>query len=407
MKSCVGMYSNRFVQSSLGVARVIDCLVGDLERLLETMAMRVTYVFALTSSSMLAAGNKCACLYQGKLLPEDIYKNYPNNNPGQYKDLAGVSMYGTTCGAWDQMPGMPWSSSCPKTANFSTKQYNWCQNPWCYVDKDCPGAAESSVFNGSTVAYYAYSACGDIPDCLTGPYAGGSWTGDWPTGCPYDRNNEKDYRIDTKGDCSCLFQGEQLPASIYTNYPDKTPAGCTEGGTGDAACTKYPGMYKDLVGTPYYGTACAAWDQQPQSPWFSYCPDDADWCQYDYNWCTAPWCFVSENCSTAVPTMTFKGANKVAYYSYGACLDTPNCLTNVAWTDPPNLTGDATGCPFDITDNKWDVRHQTCPNGWSPKVEAEATTAATTTEAAANAAGHTDAQMLSVSMLVGLLLTIK
>eukprot|EP00929_Paragymnodinium_shiwhaense_P066214 TRINITY_DN3318_c0_g1_i2.p1 TRINITY_DN3318_c0_g1~~TRINITY_DN3318_c0_g1_i2.p1 ORF type:complete len:362 (+),score=30.74 TRINITY_DN3318_c0_g1_i2:87-1172(+) len=321
------------------------------------------FIAALGSSlfSLVVAGSdKCQCIFHGKSLPEVIYTKYPEGDKGKYKDLQGIKLYGTTCGAWDQMPGMPWSDSCPPGANWTEKKYNWCQVPWCYVDKDCPDAMPSSVFKGSnTVAFYAYSPCGGAVDCFTDVYQGGDWSGTWPAGCPYDPSGKGSYDLSEGGDCACIFQGQHLSAGIYKNYPDKSPAGCTTGQKGN--CDTYPGMYEGLKSTKYYGTACAAWDQQPETPWYRYCPVGADWCHHDYNWCVAPWCYVSKNCKTAIPTSTFNGSDVLTYFSYDTCLRTPNCLTDVAWNRDP---APPEQCPFDAGDNQWDTR-QNCSAGWT------------------------------------------
>eukprot|EP00929_Paragymnodinium_shiwhaense_P056956 TRINITY_DN28507_c0_g1_i1.p1 TRINITY_DN28507_c0_g1~~TRINITY_DN28507_c0_g1_i1.p1 ORF type:complete len:361 (-),score=62.64 TRINITY_DN28507_c0_g1_i1:429-1511(-) len=359
------------------------------------MAGRRASVAAVLGSSLslVEANDKCKCLFQGKTLPEDIYTKYPDSDKGKYKDLDGIKFYGTTCGAWDQMPGMPWSSSCVLAAGASwkDKKYNWCQVPWCYVDKDCPGAMASSVFKGSTAAaYYAYSPCGDAKDCFTSVYNNGAYDGAWASGsgCPYDPSGNGDYQLSQGGDCECIFQGKQLDTDIYTNYPDKNPAGCTAGSSGE--CKTYPGMYKDLKGTKYYGSACVAWDQQPETPWYSYCPADADWCHYDYNWCVAPWCYVDKKCKTGVATSTFNGTNDVAFFSYDTCLKTPDCLTHVAWKDEPKSPEK---CPFDSATNKWDTP-ATCTSGW------------TKASSVISGALRVDAKMAGVAMMMALLANI-
>ena len=101
-------------------------------------------------------------------------------------------------------------------------------------------------------------------------------------GCPYDPHGENTYMV-YKQDCPCLYQGAALPSDLYTNYP-----------------TSNPGEYAGLTQIHLYGTTCAAWDQSPETPWFSSCPSGADWCSYDHNWCQAPWCYVSDSCSTGV-----------------------------------------------------------------------------------------------------------
>jgi len=287
----------------------------------------------------LVAGD-CSCKYQGSLLPEDLYTNYPSSEPGKYQDESSIRSYGTMCAAWDQVPGTPWVSSCNGTTDFSQPDVNWCQIPWCYVDESCDSRVASSVFAGSATAFYSYATCGNAPDCYSdgtnGPYGAGT------AGCPYDPHGENTYMV-YKQDCPCTYQGATLPSDLYTNYP-----------------TTDPGQYAGLAQIELYGTTCAAWDQSPDTPWYSSCPSGADWCSYDHNWCQAPWCYVSETCSTGVGSAVFAGST-TAYYSYDTCMSTPDCYTNSGADDRANLPA---SCPFDSTDNSWSTAED-CPTGWT------------------------------------------
>merc|ERR1719231_831190 len=127
------------------------------------------------------SGN-CACKYHGKELESSIYTNFPSSNQGQYKNLARIQIYGTTCQAWDQMPGTPWYSSCPCNHDACTQAYNWCQLPWCYVESTCPDAVASSVFKGSTVAHYSYDTC-KATDCYNLGVVSSERS--WKTTCPW------------------------------------------------------------------------------------------------------------------------------------------------------------------------------------------------------------------------------
>jgi len=313
----------------------------------------------------------CPCKYQGSHLTAAIYDNYPSKDPatcdtavtdktnakyckkypGMYKAMAAIKLYGTTCAAWDQMPGTPWYSYCPKTADFKTADYNWCQQPWCYVDSACTGdKVATSVFKGSSIAYYSYHSCGLHADCYTNIAWNKSFK--WPTGCPYNPHGDGGYAVHEKGNCACGYQGSSLPTSLYNNYPSKDPATCDTAVTDTTNakhCKKYPGMYKTMASIDAYGTTCAAWDQMPGTPWYSYCPATSDWCHYDYNWCQQPWCYVDANCGSKVATSVFKGST-VAFYSYDTCLNTPDCYSHIAWNKTPSPPA---ACPFDYTDNKW------------------------------------------------------
>jgi len=209
---------------------------------------------------------------------------------------------------------------------------NWCQLPWCYVDSSCESGIASSVFAGSTVAKYSYAVCG-APDCYNKPTA---------PGCPHDPNADGSYAVYKKA-CPCQYHGLSLPSSLYTNYPSDKP-----------------GKYKDLTAISVYGTTCAAWDQSPDTPWYSYCPSGAEWCDYGKNWCQEPWCYVSSSCSSKVASSVFKGST-TAYYSYDTCRSTPDCYTNSASKD--NYAKLPATCPFDRYDNTW-YTDKVCTDGW-------------------------------------------
>jgi len=381
------------------------------------MAFRRATIVALialalpTPASATIAAN-CGCKYQGAVIPDSIYgsaqgSGFPQLSPasctigtsctctntacpkcgdcdkwpGMYRDMSAIKYYGTSCAAWDALPGTPWFSYCPGNADFSHRNYNWCQQPWCYVDSACADGVASSVFAGSAVAFYSYKSCGVSYDCYTnialldnstrsdqldndGQFGGYPW----PAGCPYDPTNEKTYRVfKTIGDCACMMHGETVPGGLYLNWPELDPAGCTPttpgcdkdatncvDGTGttagqNGACKKWPGMYSGQAAIGLYGTTCAAWDQAPGTPWYSYCPANSQWCSYDWNWCQQPWCYVNGTCASGVASSVYKGS-PVAFYSYDTCLSAPDCYTNVAWETSPTPPQ---ACPFDQTDNNW------------------------------------------------------
>jgi len=146
-----------------------------------------------------------------------------------------------------------------------------------------------------------------------------------------------------------------LPSTLYDNYPSKSPAGCNN----STDCKKYPGMYKALAAIKYYGTTCVSWDQQPGTPWYSYCPAGSKWCGYDHNWCQQPWCYVDSSCATAVPSTVFSGSD-TGFYSYNTCANAPDCYSKIAWNSTPSPPK---ACPFDSSDNGWHTDTQ-CPKGW-------------------------------------------
>ena len=273
----------------------------------------------------------CECLYQGSLLPAELYTQFPSQEPGRYAALPNIAIYGTACAAWDQVPGTPWSHSCAPGSDWSSSAFNWCQLPWCYVSSECASRIPTLVFNGS-IQYFSYDSCGNAPDCYN------DFSQD--KRCPYDPYGTHSYNLHKGDDCECSFHGLQLTADVYSLYP------LTE-----------PGKYANLSHINTYGTTCAAWDQMPGMPWQQYCSPDADWCHSQTNWCQLPWCYVAESCSSRIASNMFQGS-VAAYYSYDTCLSTPDCR---------NMPFDA-ACPFEPTDTGWATATE-CPNSWTDVCE--------------------------------------
>jgi len=338
------------------------------------MSVRRPSLLQLVVIALLTGGvlGICPCLFQGALLSPAIYDYFPQqtpagcmtnssvnctNYPGMYQNDSAIKLYGTSCAVWDQMPATPWFSYCPPASNWSHSDYNWCQQPWCYVDASCPDGVSSSVFQGeSTAAYYSYLSCGSTSDCYTNVAWNASYV--WPTACPYDPTGGKTYKAHKSGDCACLFQGKSLTSAVYDNWPQKQPAACMN----STDCTDYPGKYAGMAAIKQYGTTCGAWDQIPGTPWYSYCPAGSEWCHYDWNWCQQPWCYVNETCSSGVASSVFSGSD-VAFYSYSTCINTPDCYTGIPWNYTPGWPIPPSECPFDSSDNNWHTAQQ-CPNGW-------------------------------------------
>ena len=271
----------------------------------------------------------CQCMYQGEMLPPQVYLNYPMDEPGKYAQLANVAIYGTSCAAWDSVPSTPMAGMCSGASDFSTAEHNWCQVPWCYVSADCASAVASAVFNGSDVLHYSYDACGNAPDCYN------NFAGDLR--CPYDPSGDGTFSVHKGQGCECMFQGVELPWELYLHYPDD-----------------HPGRFANLTYISIYGTTCAAWDQMPETPGSAYCTNNADWCHSQFNWCQLPWCFVGEGCSSRLAMPGF-GGSAAAFYSYDTCLSAPDCRT---------MPFDES-CPFDHADVQHWATAADCPNGWS------------------------------------------
>ena len=274
----------------------------------------------------------CECQYQGSMLPQAMVMQHPVDQPGRFAHMPNIAVYGTTCAAWDQVPGTPLSSRCAPGSDWSSPDFNWCQLPWCYVNSSCASRIPTRVFNGS-MAYYSYDSCGNAPDCYH------DFRQD--VRCPYDPYGSMNYKVHKAGGCECVLHGSTLPAEVYNLYPS------TE-----------PGKYANLTHTSIYGTTCAAWDQIPGSPWAQYCPYDADWCHSEHNWCQLPWCFVGEQCSSRIASQTFNGSSVAAYHSYDTCLSTPDCSSMPY----------ANACPFDWKHSAWSTP-MVCPYDWSDVCE--------------------------------------
>eukprot|EP00928_Gymnodinium_smaydae_P002936 TRINITY_DN11072_c0_g1_i1.p1 TRINITY_DN11072_c0_g1~~TRINITY_DN11072_c0_g1_i1.p1 ORF type:complete len:385 (-),score=2.10 TRINITY_DN11072_c0_g1_i1:1861-3015(-) len=290
----------------------------------------VVSIFADQSIHVLC---KCTCLFQGRDLPADVYNNFPASDPGKYKRLSSIAKYGTMCAAWDVVPGTPFQKTqCSLKADFTAKEHNWCQVPWCYVDESCEEKTVSVLFNGSQAQYFSYAACDrQAADCFSdGPI--GTF-GEGNPKCPYDPYRDRTYRVYVaKGACGCLYHGSTLPRLVVTEHPSQSP-----------------GKYKDLPHIELYGTTCAAWDQSPNFPWYSYCPRNANWCGYEYNWCQLPWCYVDGACPTAVPSVVFRGS-RAMFYSYETCRGTPDCYT---FSGPGEEHKLPATCPFDSRLHGW------------------------------------------------------
>ncbi|CAE7940066.1 unnamed protein product, partial [Symbiodinium necroappetens] len=244
-----------------------------------------------------------------------------------YATLPNIAIYGTSCAAWDQIPGTPWAKQCMVGSNWTDSEFNWCQIPWCYVDASCASRRHSLVFNGSSTIFFSYDSCGNAPDCYN-QY-------DTDPRCPYDPYDSQHFVLHKGRGCECLFHGRELPPTLFQDFPMLDP-----------------GKFASLPHVSVYGTSCAAWDQIPGTPWAQYCPSDADWCHSQNNWCQLPWCYVAEECPTRMDGKVFEGA--MTYFSYDTCLSTPQC-----YQDPFDEA-----CPFDMTDSGWSTP-ASCSMGWS------------------------------------------
>jgi hypothetical protein len=143
-------------------------------------------------------GTCCQCKY--KELPEAFWKG------GKYEDLAMISGYGTACLGWDSVPSTPWFTDyCDTSAgkDYCSSADSWCNDPWCYVDKDtCNSWVGTQVFADVAGAPadlgYSYELCGS-PDCF----------GSFGEECPYDPDGVCDGTEMTCGDVKSKYKDGQ------------------------------------------------------------------------------------------------------------------------------------------------------------------------------------------------------
>jgi hypothetical protein len=344
----------------------------------------------------------CQCKFQGMTLPEKMYTDYPHHypvgcealfncevEPGQYAGKGLIGVYGSMCAAWDSMPQTPLTGKCAghSTEDYGKPEYNWCQQPWCYVDKSCPDAQPSNVFHGNHELYYSYQTCGHYADCFTwtlhntgaktaamahrrlasapAPAGGDEHVRDpnTPHGCPYDPYSHpssplsgdqdpedahadkdyfpKHYTVFKGGDCACLYAAGELPGSLTSNMRRLAETSGSAGGD-------FP--YKE-----YVGTTCAAWDQMPGTPSYEFCPHGSDWCMAEVNYCQAPWCFVSKHCNSRIVSEMYGDG---IFYSYDTCLRAPDCrpgrrLASAPAAAPMVEEDSDAKCPFDYSSTSW------------------------------------------------------
>ena len=274
-----------------------------------------------TQSYVVHKGNGCECSYHGVELPESVYRNYPVDAPGKYENASYIKIYGTSCAAWDQMPGTPWIEYCPSTADWCNSMYNWCQLPWCFVGSSCSTRVATTVFAGSEAAFLSYDTCLSAPDCSTTPY---------DIRCPFDRHDNNwatpQECPDSWSDvCECIFQGSNLPSEVYLNHP-----------------RDQPGQFASLPNIAAYGTSCASWDTVPGTPLSARCRPDSNWSSSTYNFCQLPWCYVNSTCASHRVSSLFNGSI-ASFYSYDACGNAPDCYSQFE-SDPR--------CPYDPYNNE-------------------------------------------------------
>jgi hypothetical protein len=131
-------------------------------------------------------GTCCQCQYATGL-PKAFWAGN-----SQYNSLSMIAVYGTKCAPWDSVQGTPYYSQyCINTTAGYCGSDEWCNDPWCYVDKNrCNSWVATSVFKGEPGVPadfgYSYSHCGS-PNCYTASEYN-------KEKCPYDPFKECSYK---------------------------------------------------------------------------------------------------------------------------------------------------------------------------------------------------------------------
>jgi len=265
------------------------------------------------------SGSCCQCKYAGgDGLPDSYWQN------SEYADATSYPMieqYGTGCVPWDSLEGTPWFSSCDRDAgkDWCSPSDDWCNVPWCYVEKStCSTFQSSDVFPDATDLGYSYQVCGAI-DCYNDPA---------DPACPYDIHGVCPAELTYDQECLGAAAPAPTPADpCACIYLDGLPTSVWQGG-----------QYESLSQISQYGATCAPWDSIADTPWYGSC-DDEDHCNNTHGWCDDPWCYVSPSCSTAQPSDVFADNDVDLSFSYQACGSPADCYSD----------NTQAACPYDPT----------------------------------------------------------
>jgi hypothetical protein len=115
--------------------------------------------------------NDNACFCRGTTIAERA--SAANQYDEAKYDKNVISVYGSTCKAWDNVKGNPYKDYCPNDVDVCSITGNWCLQNWCFINDPVACAARGFDVSGGTVfsppsgevtTYYSYGICG-YPDC--------------------------------------------------------------------------------------------------------------------------------------------------------------------------------------------------------------------------------------------------
>ena len=135
-----------------------------------TLAIACTGVTATTVVS-----NRCPCVDASQITPvsEEDIRAYPDLDLATF-GIGCAAHDGATEACTQRDPNcveiVPTPVNCPAT-------YNWCSNPWCYVDQGCQLTHSTSSFFPTSLRHYSYAACGYRDEWTDGMHSGDSLRG--------------------------------------------------------------------------------------------------------------------------------------------------------------------------------------------------------------------------------------
>ena len=132
-------------------------------------------ITACVTRAKIVVSSRCACLNSSSITSVSV------EEARVHPDL-NLTTYGIGCAAHDAVTAsctqrdpncleiVPTPVSCPAS-------YEWCDNPWCYVDRDCGLTHETSSYFSRSLRHYSYAACGYRDEWKDGIHQGHSLQG--------------------------------------------------------------------------------------------------------------------------------------------------------------------------------------------------------------------------------------
>jgi hypothetical protein len=236
-----------------------------------------------------AEGDSCGCVPLGDhgLSAEDISaKGVPES-------------YGAECTTHDLT--LDWCKGEFKPA--------YCHEKWCYVSKDCAAKdKKESFFFDDVELYYSYGVCGGID-----AYAAEACS------TFYDEEKVADKPVEER-EAECVEFSSSCKYNEHAETCQNKLCECTGSNLG---------LDTDKLGfAGSYGEICSAWDEES-------CPKYGEDGVELGLWCCKDWCYVDEQCPSAKASSLKEGL----FYSYYACPDSSETLTQCEWKEPIDFSG--------------------------------------------------------------------